>query len=278
MALLDPESGTVVVRVIYDGPSESGKTTSLAALAAQLPQHRCGKFHSLNNRAGNTLYFDLLELDGGTIEGYQLRCQIVTVPGAPALTGRRFVLLSLADTVIFVVGRSQPELNAGVREFATLRPFLKPLREPPVGLVLQANQRDDKEALSLAEISRSLGREIPTIETMASQGKGIRKAFILAVRQGVARARRLIATDAIPIGRLEPDCGTSLVDLMDELAPFPGINLEGKDTQGIPALGVFQPNKSRSKKPGHSQTEKEDELDTQTISADRARVLRAMPY
>lgn len=38
MALIDSEAGEIVIRVVYDGPPEAGKTTSLRALAGSLAQ------------------------------------------------------------------------------------------------------------------------------------------------------------------------------------------------------------------------------------------------
>lgn len=272
MALLDPDSGSVVVRVIYDGALGSGKTTSLTALASQLPRHRRGELCSFCSETGQTLYFDLLEFEGGVIDGYQIRCQIATVPGALPLEKRRFVLLSLADVVIFVTGMNRPRLKAGSRDFAMLHQFLQPPREPPVGVVLQANRRDDEIGLPLNEIEGRFGTEFPIVETNASKGEGIRKAFIVAVRQGVTRTRRLISTNSIAIGQSEGDGGKGLRNLMDELAPIPGILSEGEEALAT-TTDLSEPPRSNR----YSLFNQPSEYETQKISADRVRAIRAVP-
>ena len=95
MALVDPTTDQIVVRIVYDGPALSGKTTSLKALAR-------GVSSSLTTpaeTAGRTLYFDWVDYVGGLFDGRQIRCQIVSVPGQRDLAERRRLLLETADAV-----------------------------------------------------------------------------------------------------------------------------------------------------------------------------------
>src|ERR1700761_5646260 len=103
MAILDPRSDAVVIRVVYDGAPMAGKSTSVRALGRGLG----GKVVTPAEISGRTLYFDWLDYTGGLFEGRRIRCQIVSVPGQAALAPRRRHLLESADAVVFV-GDSTP--------------------------------------------------------------------------------------------------------------------------------------------------------------------------
>src|SRR5690349_6479428 len=98
MPTLDKERGVLIVRVVYDGPPHSGKTTTLRSLAKGLGV----EIHSPEERDGRTLFFDWVEYVGGLFEGRQIRCQIVSVPGQAELAERRKLLLQSADAVVLV--------------------------------------------------------------------------------------------------------------------------------------------------------------------------------
>jgi hypothetical protein len=78
MAILDTDANEIVIRVVYDGPPEAGKTTSMRALAGSLSQTTVTPAEDAN---GRTLWFDWMEYVGGRYEGSRIRCQIVSVPG-----------------------------------------------------------------------------------------------------------------------------------------------------------------------------------------------------
>src|SRR5262249_60432522 len=100
MAVLDTTENEIVLRVVYDGPPESGRRTSLRALAGSLVQTLVTPEEDPN---GRTLWFDWMEYVGGRFEGSQIRCQIVSVPGQRELDARRRRLLEGADAVVSVV-------------------------------------------------------------------------------------------------------------------------------------------------------------------------------
>src|SRR5690349_23457204 len=105
MAVLDTAAGEIVIRIVYDGPAEAGKTTSLRALAGSLAQ----RTHTpAEDGSGRTLWFDWMEYVGGRFEGYRIRCQLVSVPGQVELAARRRQIVLGADAVVFV-GDSTPD-------------------------------------------------------------------------------------------------------------------------------------------------------------------------
>jgi len=119
LAVLDLERNVVVIRIVYDGPPEAGKTTSLRALAGSLNRPLfCPEEHD-----GRTLFLDWMDYTAGRFEGKQIRCQIVSVPGQKRLIERRKRLLREADVIVFVADSRRGELE-------TTMSFLRELPAP----------------------------------------------------------------------------------------------------------------------------------------------------
>jgi signal recognition particle receptor subunit beta len=196
MAVIDPNSDCVVIRVVYDGAPMAGKTTSVATLGSTLG----AGVYSPADLHGRTLYFDWLDYTGGLFEGRRIRCQIVTVPGQATLAPRRRRLLESADAVVFVGDSSPTGFAADRRQLRSLSGVLKNLSGPPVGLVLQANKRDRPDATPLHQL-RSMLDELDLrsaiIESIATKGTGIRETFVFAVRLALDRVRELMRAGAL---------------------------------------------------------------------------------
>ncbi|HEX7150232.1 MAG TPA: GTPase domain-containing protein [Thermoanaerobaculia bacterium] len=211
MAVLDVEQNAVVIRIVYDGPPEAGKTTSLRALSASLAR----PMTTPAELDGRTLYFDWLEYTGGLFEGHQIRCQIVTVPGQTVLAQRRRALLESADVVVFVSDSTAEAVETTRAYMTELRAILKTLPGPPVGVIVQANQRDRVGAVELATLRAALpGSGIAVLESVATEGRGVREAFVFAVRLALDRVREFLRNRSLPIST--PDVQTS-EDLLQHL-------------------------------------------------------------
>lgn len=180
-----------MVRLVYDGPPQAGKTTSLRALAGSLSQPHL----SLEEAEGRTLYFDWMEYTGGNFEGMPIRCQILSVPGQQALAHRREALLSSADAVIFVADTTEAGVAETVASLRSLHAFLGSRPGPRPGLIVQANKRDQPDALPLGTFRAHLdGDGMAFVESVAKDGSGIREAFVLAVRLALDRVRERLAS------------------------------------------------------------------------------------
>lgn len=214
MAILDAERNAVVIRIVYDGPPEAGKTTSLRALSASLARPM-----TTPAQAGErTLFFDWLEYTGGLFEGRQIRCQVVSVPGQAELAHRRRVLLESADVVVFVSDSTQvDEAREAIRE---MRAILRGVSGPPVGFIVQANKRDRPGAADVASLREALADDgAALLESVATSGTGVREAFVFAVRLALDRVRELLRDRALEIGA--PPVQDS-ADLLRELVRLEG--------------------------------------------------------
>jgi signal recognition particle receptor subunit beta len=200
LAVLDPERNAVVIRIVYDGPPEAGKTTSLRALSESLAR----PMDTPAAANGRTLYFDYLEYTGGLFEGHQIRCQLITVPGQTVLARRRRALLSSADVVVFV-SDSTTDAVATTREYMTeMRQVLDRIEGPRVGVIVQANHRDRENAVDLATLRAAFPEDgVAVFESVATEGRGVRDVFVFAVRLALDRVRELLRTRSLPVGAPE---------------------------------------------------------------------------
>jgi hypothetical protein len=215
MAVLDPRSDTVVIRVVYDGAPMAGKSTSLSALGAGLG----ADVFSPTEVGGRTLYFDWLDYTGGLFEGRRIRCQIISVPGQATLAPRRRRLLESADAIVFVADSTAAGLNSDRGYLAALYQVMARLDGPPVGVVLQANKRDHAEAVPIADIRCLLdevGLRIGVIESVATDGIGVREAFVFAVRLALDRVRELMRTGQFTTAAPNVDTAQDLLNELSE--------------------------------------------------------------
>jgi hypothetical protein len=210
MAVLDPRSDTVVIRVVYDGAPMAGKSTSVFALGKGLG----AQVYTPVEVAGRTLYFDWLDYTGGLFEGRRIRCQIISVPGQVTLAPRRRRLLESADAVVFVGDSTPAGFDTDRWYLGSLHLVLGQLNGPAVGVVLQANKRDHPHAVPISDIRSTLegmGANIGVVESVATDGIGIREAFVFAVRLALDRVRELMRTDQLPIAAPEVDSAQDLL-------------------------------------------------------------------
>jgi signal recognition particle receptor subunit beta len=215
MAVLDPRSDAVVIRVVYDGAPRAGKTTSVGALGRGLGSNVLTPAEV----GGRTLYFDWLDYTGGLFEGHRIRCQIISVPGQATLAPRRRRLLESADAIVFVGDSSQAGFDADRGYLGGLCRVLEQLPGPPVGVVLQANKRDHANAVPVAKIRSMLddmGMRIGVVESVAIDGTGIREAFVFAVRLALDRVRELMRTGQLQTARPEVDSAQELLDQLKQ--------------------------------------------------------------
>ncbi len=221
MAVLDPTQDTVVIRVVYDGPAYAGKTTSVRALAKGFGV----KSNSPAEIEGRTLYFDWMEYTGGMFEGRQIRCQVISVPGQTVLASRRRHLLQSADVVVFVGDSSAQAQSTTVSYLKGLSSVLEQTDGPPIGIIFQANKRDHADAIPIDKLKNALDTlnlRVAVIESIATQGLGIREGFVFAVRLALDRVRELMQTRALQTMRPTVD---SAQELLNELKQVEGESL-----------------------------------------------------
>ncbi|MCA9591584.1 MAG: GTPase domain-containing protein, partial [Myxococcales bacterium] len=183
----------MIIRVVYDGPPEAGKTTNIEQIVEHISAQRLGECRT--EPAGQrTEYFDWLDFSGGYVDGRRVRCQLMTVPGQDDRARRRRYLLERADVVVFVVDSRPTELIGARDALKSLSSMLVDLAGPAgVGLIIQANKQDAAAALPPEGVLQSLALapDTPVVPTVAATGHGVMETFVVAARVATERVRAL---------------------------------------------------------------------------------------
>lgn len=213
MAVYDRDSAKIIVRVVYDGPGNAGKTTNLVELCQFFTSRRRSELISPEVRDGRTLWFDWVQIDAGVIAGYGLRCQIVTVPGQLVLRRRRSALLRAADVVVLVCDSSPSGVELVRPAFGRIRQFVADHAGSDVPIVLQANKQDLPGAISPEELAASLGADssIPSVGARANAGVGVKETLVLAIRAAADRAQQLVLEVGVDALAGPPDDADSVL-------------------------------------------------------------------
>ena len=217
MAFLDNNRDSLVIRIVYDGPPFSGKTTTLRALAAGVGR----PVETPEEHEGRTLYFDWLDYTAGSYEGRRIRCQIVSVPGQRGLAERRRQILRDADAVVFVADTGSLGMELSLKYASDLAAILMGQTAPRPGIVVQANKRDAEDADDMAAVEqafRGVGIEATFVEATAHTGGGVREAFLCGVRLALDRVREMNRLGLLKMGRPEVDSSQELLQNLVVLA------------------------------------------------------------
>lgn len=176
-------------RIVYCGPSESGKTTNLEALARALADAARGKLVRLATDTDRTLFFDLLTLEFGGGRGGRATLEIFSVPGQNFYLAARRRILREAHGIVFVADSRRERLDANIEALADVAAAIedggRDIDDVPA--VLQLNKCDAETAIPRPELLAALGCEgEPYVEAVAHRGHGVVETLRLIARKTVA--------------------------------------------------------------------------------------------
>ena len=176
-------------KVVYVGPAGSGKSTTIRALHERLAPDTHGPVLGPTEPDGTTLFFDLLTIELGMLDGRSIRLQLLSAPGDPGRTEVRRTVLRGADGVIFVADSSPERMEANREAFAALQADLAFLGlADSVPIVFQYNKRDLPDAVSEDELDRAVNPNgAPAYAAVATRPQGIIEP-VTAVSEQVVRA------------------------------------------------------------------------------------------
>ena len=180
------------LKIVYYGPSLSGKTSSLQYIHSRTKPERRGELISLKTREDRTLYFDYMQFEMGEISGLKPRFNIYTVPGQVYYRGTRKLVLKGVDGIVFVADSQIKRLGENVDAIKDLFEDLEELGFVPqdVPMILQCNKRDLPEIMPIPTLKENLGLNgIPTYESVAIDGVGVLDGLKSIVNQVVTKAR-----------------------------------------------------------------------------------------
>lgn len=185
MAVIDSSKKEINFKIVYYGPAQSGKTTSIHHLQSKIEGKKSG-VKKMDGASEHTLFFDFLALSSSNIGGYKTRFQIYTVPGQVLYEDSRKLLLKGVDGVIFVADSQMEKVDDNLKSLIELKSHLQQTGHNPheVPMVIQYNKRDLPQAPLLEELRKTINlNHVADFETVATKGEGVLEAFKECTRQ-----------------------------------------------------------------------------------------------
>ncbi len=176
MANLNYNLKELNLKIVYYGTGLCGKTTNLRSIYAAFPQERKGKMMSLATELDQTLFFDLLPLDMGSVKGWKLRFHLFTVPGQVYYNVSRKLVLRGVDGLVFVVDSQEERLEENIESFNNLKDNLQSygLSIKDIPMVMQYNKRDLPNIMPISDLQLYINQDGYTyFEAVAIRGIGV---------------------------------------------------------------------------------------------------------
>lgn len=180
MIEFDEKNMRIVLKLVYYGPAQSGKTTNLLSLHDLLNRDGRGELMMLDTTEDRTIYFDLLPFFYVSPGGMKIKLKVYTVPGQVRHDATRKAVLQRADGVVFVADSQTSQMTNNFESFDNLEQNLKlvGLEIERTPLVLQFNKRDLDDVAGEDDIRAAWSPSgLPVLMASAIRGIGVLETF-----------------------------------------------------------------------------------------------------
>src|SRR5512147_1237685 len=180
MVELNHRDRTIKVKIVYYGPPVGGKTTNLQILHRTADARRRGEMISVNSAQDRTILFDLLPLKTQGFRGFDLRLQVLAVPGQAMYSATRRLVLKGADSLVFVANSALDRWEENIQSYREMTANLLSHHLDPssMPLVFQYNKRDLPQVMEIEALDRTLNaRRAEAIPAVAIRGDGVLGTF-----------------------------------------------------------------------------------------------------
>jgi mutual gliding-motility protein MglA len=179
MSFINYQNKEINFKIVYYGPAQSGKTTSLEYLYEKTKGKSKAELVKQESNE-RTLFFDFLPLFLSEVNGFKTRFHLYTVPGQVLYEDSRRLILKGVDGVVFVADSAVDQMEANLVSLESLRANLtdQSVSLDKVPMVVQYNKRDLKDAANLDAMRKMVNpHKAPDFETVATKGEGVFEAF-----------------------------------------------------------------------------------------------------
>ncbi|TDI43429.1 MAG: hypothetical protein E2P02_11410 [Acidobacteria bacterium] len=193
MVELNHSERTMRAKIVYYGPATGGKTTNLQVIHRRAKREKGFDLFSIDTAQNRTILFDLLPMSTPAFQNYQLRFQLIGVPGQKLYAVTRKMLLKNADAVVFVANSATDRWNESLESFKEMIGFLEGhgLDPATIPTVLQYNKQDLGDIVDLQAMEEAMNpRHAPYFLAVANQEKGVLETFAGALRATVSDLAR----------------------------------------------------------------------------------------
>jgi signal recognition particle receptor subunit beta len=168
------ELGRVHIKIVFYGPSLSGKTTALRWLFANVRSLSKGKIVEISDELGRTTFFDFVPVTASE----KIVFDVFTVAGQRRHASSRIKVLRDCDGIIFMADSTPETMNENLASVQELRIALGTDRMATIPIIVALNKRDLPNALPIDYMVQMLDLEgYPVYATISTEGKNLTRMF-----------------------------------------------------------------------------------------------------
>ncbi len=168
------ELGRVHIKIVFYGPSLSGKTTALRWLFANVRSLSKGKIVEISDELGRTTFFDFVPVTASE----RIVFDVFTVAGQRRHASSRIKVLRDCDGIIFMADSTPEQMNENLASIQELRIALGTDRMATIPIIVALNKRDLPNALPIEYMVEMLDLQgYPVYDTIATAGKNLTRMF-----------------------------------------------------------------------------------------------------
>lgn len=175
--IINYNTKTIQLKIVYYGCAMSGKTTSLKSLLNLIQQPV--KLNSIETTSGRTLFFDYgtLQLSGS---GWNVKIHLYSATGQDFYASTRPATLMGADGLLFIADSQRTYLHDNIQSWKELKYFYSE-NIYKIPIVICLNKQDLPDLSSYDEITTNLEldrfEKVEIFKTIALRGSGVVEAF-----------------------------------------------------------------------------------------------------
>nr|KXH71553.1 MAG: hypothetical protein AM324_08410 [Candidatus Thorarchaeota archaeon SMTZ1-83] len=176
------DEGRIRIKIVFYGPSLSGKTTALRWLFANVRSLGKGRIVEIGDELGRTTYFDFIPVSAGN----RVVFDVFTVAGQRRHATQRINVLRGVDGLIFMADSAPEMMNENLASIQELRIALGTDRMATLPIVVALNKRDLPNAMPVDRMLQMLDLHgYPTFTTIATEGKNLLRMMQRMLRDAI---------------------------------------------------------------------------------------------
>ncbi|OGT97056.1 MAG: hypothetical protein A2X80_02420 [Geobacteraceae bacterium GWB2_52_12] len=191
MAIVNHAKREINAKIVYYGPADAGKTTSLRYVYDRIKPSLRGDFKTLPASGSSLLFFDFSPFEQPVFAGYRLRIHVYTLQGKVANPAAWKMTLKGADGLMIVADASA-EGTLLQQSVVEVRDYMGAygIGLDAIPVVLQLNKGDLAVSLDPLAVAREVGvAGLSATVTTATKGDGILEAVTTLSRMVMEQIR-----------------------------------------------------------------------------------------
>jgi signal recognition particle receptor subunit beta len=192
MGVLNREAGEIHAKIVFYGPTSSGKTANAEFIYRKLKKDHRGELRVEETRGEPHAAYEFLPVQLGKVRGYETSIHLHTVPGADVHAEERREILDGVDGVVFVADLRPERHEATLSSLEELERHLQSYGRSFSDLILiaQYNHRDEADENALEALHARMDiKPAATFEATASEGTGVLQCLTTISKLMLAKIR-----------------------------------------------------------------------------------------